>query len=73
VRGAAGGLCPGVENSPAAFRHGVEAYGTSRITDTVHEATRQVVLRERRRRLADNDLPDLSLAELERLRRAREP
>jgi Arc/MetJ family transcription regulator len=53
-------------------REAGEALGTSRTTDTVHEAMRQVVLRERRRRLADNDLPDLSLAELERLRRARE-
>lgn len=54
-------------------REAAEALGTARTTDTLHEAMRQTVQRQRRRRLADRDLPDLTLDGLERMRRASEP
>jgi Arc/MetJ family transcription regulator len=54
-------------------RQAGEALGTKRTTDTVHEAMRQVVQRERRRRLADRELPDLTLERLVQLRRSRDP
>jgi Arc/MetJ family transcription regulator len=54
-------------------REAGRALGTTRTTDTVHEAMRQVVQRERRRRLAGRELPDLTLERLERVRRSRDP
>ena len=54
-------------------REAGQALGTKRTTDTVHEAMRQVVQRERRRRLAGRGLPDLTLERLEQIRRSRNP
>lgn len=45
--------------------------GTSRTTDTVHEALREVVDRAARERLARRDLADLTPGALERIRRPR--
>jgi Arc/MetJ family transcription regulator len=46
--------------------------GTKRTTDTVHAAMRDVVTRERRRRLVGRDLfDDLSLEDLDAMRRPR--
>jgi Arc/MetJ family transcription regulator len=54
-------------------RRAGEVLGTRRTTDTLHEAMREVVRLDQRRRLSRRDLPDLSLDGLERMRRAREP
>lgn len=43
--------------------------GTSRMTDTVHGALREVVARARRARLARRDLADLTPAAVEAMRR----
>ncbi|HZD66707.1 MAG TPA: type II toxin-antitoxin system VapB family antitoxin [Acidimicrobiales bacterium] len=48
-----------------------EALGTTRTTDTVHAALREVVARAARRRLAEWDLPDLTPGVLEGMRRPR--
>ena len=46
--------------------------GTTRISDTVHAAIRDVVAREHRRRLAERDLfGDMTAAELDAMRRPR--
>lgn len=46
--------------------------GTTRISDTVHAAMRDVVAREHRRRLAERDLfGDMQLEELDAMRRPR--
>jgi len=45
--------------------------GTSRTTDTVHAALREVVDRAARERLARRDLVDLTPSALERIRRPR--
>lgn len=45
--------------------------GTSRTTDTVHAALREVVDRDVRRRLAQRDFPDLTPEALEELREYR--
>ncbi|MGC9220057.1 MAG: type II toxin-antitoxin system VapB family antitoxin, partial [Solirubrobacteraceae bacterium] len=42
--------------------------GTSRTTDTVHAALREVVDRDARRRLARRDFPDLTPEALDELR-----
>ncbi len=48
--------------------------GTSRTTDTVHAAMRDVVAREHRRRLAARDLfPDTTEEEFAAMRRPRAP
>jgi Arc/MetJ family transcription regulator len=44
--------------------------GTSRTTDTVHEALREVIARARRSRLAKRNFEDLTPESLEALRRA---
>jgi Arc/MetJ family transcription regulator len=44
--------------------------GTSRTTDTVHEALREVIARARRSRLAERNFEDLTPEALEALRRA---
>lgn len=44
--------------------------GTTRTTDTVHEALREVVARARRTRLASRDFADLTPEMLESLRRS---
>ncbi len=47
--------------------------GTTRMTDTVHAAMRDVVAREHRRRLAERDLfGDMKPAEFAAMRRPRE-
>lgn len=43
--------------------------GTERMTDTVHEALRDVVERSRRARLAERDFEDLTPNTLEAMRR----
>lgn len=45
------------------------ALGTTRTTDTVHAALREVVDRAARERLAKRDFPDLTPSALEQLRR----
>jgi Arc/MetJ family transcription regulator len=52
------------------LRQAAEALGTTRKTDTVHAALREVVARRRRRWLADRDLAGLADA-LPSLRRPR--
>jgi Arc/MetJ family transcription regulator len=52
-------------------RQAGEVLGTRRTTDTLHEAMREVVRLDRRRRLSRRDLPDLTLEGVERMRRAR--
>ena len=48
--------------------------GTTRMSDTVHAAMRDVVAREHRRRLAERDLfGDMTAAELDAMRRPRAP
>ena len=44
--------------------------GTSRTTDTVHEALREVISRARRSRLAKRNFEDLTPESLEALRRS---
>jgi Arc/MetJ family transcription regulator len=48
-----------------------EVLGTERTTDTVHEALREIVRRERLRRLARHDFPDLTLEAIEEMRKPR--
>ena len=43
--------------------------GTRQATETVHEAMRSVIARERRRRLASRDFEDLTAAAIEKMRR----
>ena len=45
--------------------------GTSRTTDTVHAAQREVVARNARARLAVRDFPDLTPEALDKLRATR--
>jgi Arc/MetJ family transcription regulator len=45
--------------------------GTARTTDTLHAALRDVVQRERRDRLTQQEFPDLSLERLDQLRDVR--
>ena len=53
-------------------REAADLLGTTRISDTVHAAMREVVARERRRRLAERDLfGDMKLDELDAMRRPR--
>ncbi|HEX6387865.1 MAG TPA: type II toxin-antitoxin system VapB family antitoxin, partial [Solirubrobacteraceae bacterium] len=53
-------------------RAAAELLGTTRTSDTVHAAMREVVAREHRRRLAERDLfGDMTSAELEAMRRPR--
>lgn len=46
--------------------------GTARMTDTVHEALRDVVARARRARLAQRDFADLTPDAVEEMRRSAE-
>ena len=48
-----------------------QALGTRRTTDTVHEALRNVIARDRRTRLAQRDFEDLTPESLEAMRRPR--
>jgi Arc/MetJ family transcription regulator len=48
-----------------------QALGTTRTTDTVHEALRDVIARGRRMRLAQRDFEDLTPESLEAMRRPR--
>jgi len=53
-------------------REAADLLGTTRTSDTVHAAMRDVVAREHRRRLAERDLfGDLTAAELDAMRRPR--
>jgi Arc/MetJ family transcription regulator len=52
-------------------REAKEVLGTEQTTETVHRALREVVRRERLRRLAEMDFPDLTLEFLEEMRRGR--
>ena len=53
-------------------REAADVLGTTRTSDTVHAAMRQVVARERRRRLAARDLfGDMTQDELDAMRRPR--
>lgn len=45
---------------------------TERTTDTVHQALREVVAQERRRRLAQREFEDLSPEAVAEMRRARD-
>jgi Arc/MetJ family transcription regulator len=47
------------------------ALGTRRTTETVHSALREVVARERRRRLASRDFPELTPESVDDMRRSR--
>lgn len=42
---------------------------TTRTTDTVHEAMREVIAQDRRRRLAQRDFKDLSPESIDKIRR----
>jgi Arc/MetJ family transcription regulator len=48
-----------------------DVLGTSRATDTIHEALAEVVNRRRRQRLAERELPGLTPESLEEMRRNR--
>lgn len=48
-----------------------QVLGTARASETVNAAMADVVRRERLRRLAENDFPDLTLASIHEMRRAR--
>lgn len=50
-----------------------DVLGTTRTTDTVHQALREVVALAARRRLAANDFPELTLESLEAMRAPRFP
>jgi hypothetical protein len=52
-------------------REAGEVLGTRQTTATIHEALREVVAREKRRRLAARDFPDLTPEAIEGMRRAR--
>ena len=55
-------------------REAAELLGTTRTSDTVHAAMRDVIAREHRRRLAERDLfDDMQPAQFDAMRRPREP
>lgn len=54
-------------------REAAKILGTTRTTDTVHGAMREVVEMASRRRLAANDFPDLTLESIEAMRAPRFP
>lgn len=48
-----------------------DVLGTARTTDTLHEALREIVRRQRLQRLARRDFPDLTLEAIEEMRKSR--